>query len=87
MESNNMQLQNESTTKLQSFWKGFKKVIDFIVKNWFFVFYPCRLFKELVYDKMRYEKQKVLIVIFSANYFRLLFILYLSVIYVIYIFI
>ena len=61
MESNNMQLQNESTTKLQSFWKGFKKVIDFIVKNWFFVFYPCRLFKELVYDKMRYEKQKVLI--------------------------
>lgn len=32
MESNNMQLQNESTTKLQSFWKGFKKVIDFIVK-------------------------------------------------------
>ena len=55
MESNNMQLQNESTTKLQSFWKGFKKVIDFIVKNWFFVFYPCRLFKELVYDKMRYE--------------------------------
>ena len=50
MESNNMQLQNESTTKLQSFWKGFKKVIDFIVKNWFFVFYPCRLFKELVYD-------------------------------------
>ena len=84
MESNNMQLQNESTTKLQSFWKGFKKVIDFIVKNWFFVFYPCRLFKELVYDKM---KSIDFLVIFSANYFRLLFILYLSVIYVIYIFI
>ncbi len=65
MKNNNLQLNNEkpSTIKdrLLTIWDGFKKVLDVLLKNWFFVFFPMRLFKDLVYDKMRYEKQKLLI--------------------------
>lgn len=60
MENNNeLQLNNKPSNKMASFFEKVKKVWSFIVKNWFFVFFPLRLFKELIYDKMRYEKQKV----------------------------
>ncbi len=61
MENNNVKVKKSFKTQLQPIAKGFKKVIGFIIKNWFFVLFPCRLFKELIYDKMRYEKQKLFI--------------------------
>ena len=65
MENNNLQLNDKKPSKflsvLETIWKYIKKVIDVILKNWFFVFFPFRLFKDLIYDKMRYEKQKLLI--------------------------
>ena len=63
--NNNVQLNNEKPSKfldvLAKIWQIIKKVIDVVLKNWFFVLFPIRLFKELVYDKMRHEKQKLLI--------------------------
>ena len=63
--SENIQLNNEKPSKFLSvlgkIWFYIKKAFEVLVKNWFFVLFPCRLFKELVYDKMRHEKQKLLI--------------------------
>lgn len=61
MENNNLQLNKKSSPKLASLGHGIKKVINFIVSNWFFVFFPLKLVKELIYDKLRYEKQKLFI--------------------------
>ncbi|MCM1514445.1 MAG: sugar ABC transporter permease [Anaeroplasma bactoclasticum] len=55
------ELQNKNNHKPSSFLNVLKKIISFIVKNWFFVFFPCRLIKELIYDKLRYEQQKVFV--------------------------
>lgn len=65
MENNNLQLNEKKPSKflqvLETIWSYIKKVLDVLVKNWFFIFFPLRLFKDLVYDKMRHEKQKVFI--------------------------
>lgn len=37
------------------------KIWEFLVKNWFIVLFPCRLIKELIYDKLRHEQQKVFV--------------------------
>lgn len=55
------ELQNKNNNKPSSFLNVLKKIIGFIVKNWFFIFFPCRLIKELIYDKLRYEQQKVFV--------------------------
>ncbi len=49
---------NEKLLKVFSY---IKKGIDFLLSNWLFVFYPIKIFKELVYDKLRYEQQKVFV--------------------------
>lgn len=63
--NNNVELKNEKPSKflsvLETIWSYIKKVFDVLLKNWFFIFFPGRLFKELIYDKMRHEKQKLLI--------------------------
>ena len=63
--NNNVQINNEQPSKfltvLGKIWFYIKKVFEVLLKNWFFVLFPCRLFKELVYDKMRHEKQKLFI--------------------------
>ena len=62
MENNNLQLNNEqSSSKLEAVWGKVKKVIDFILKNWLFVFFPLRLIKELFYDKLSHEGQKIFV--------------------------
>ncbi len=52
---------NKSKENLKNILAVIKKVWNFIVKNWFFIFFPCRLIKELIYDKLRYEQQKVFV--------------------------
>lgn len=52
---------NKAHTVFKNILSVIKKVWEFIVKNWFFVFFPCRLIKELIYDKLRYEQQKVFV--------------------------
>ena len=63
--NNNVQLNNEKPSKflnvLGTIWFYIKKIFEVLLKNWFFVLYPCRLFKDLVYDKMTHDKQKLLI--------------------------
>lgn len=65
MENQNIQTKNTQPSKfvevLLTIWDKIKVVIDVILKNWFFIFFPCRLFKDLVYDKMRHEKQKLFV--------------------------
>ncbi len=63
--NNNVQLNNEKPSKflslLELVWGYIKKIFEVLLKNWFFIFFPCRLFKDLVYDKMTHDKQKLLI--------------------------
>ncbi len=52
---------NNFKNSLSSILAVLKKIFAFIVKNWFFVFFPCRLIKELIYDKLRHDQQKVFV--------------------------
>lgn len=68
MENNNLIIDNNDSSKTNKFlgflgkiWKPIKKVFGFILKNWFFVFFPLRLIKELIYDKLRHDQQKVFV--------------------------
>lgn len=68
MENNNLVNEVNENTKENKFlailakiWAPIKMVLMFIVKNWFFVFFPFRLIKELIYDKLRHDQQKVFV--------------------------
>ena len=57
IDNNNQQ----KAKKPSNFLKNVKKVFSFITYHWFFIFFPFKLIKELIYDKLRYEQQKVFV--------------------------
>lgn len=67
MENNNLITNNDSSktneilSVLNKIWQPVKKVLLFILQNWLFIFFPFRLIKELIYDKLRHEQQKVFV--------------------------
>lgn len=61
MENNNLQLNNEQSSSKKTFLNVIKNIFDFCVKNWFFVFFPFKLIKELIYDKLSHDAQKVFV--------------------------
>lgn len=68
MENNNLIINEQDSPKTNKFlnvlgkiWSKIYIVLAFILKHWLFVFFPLRLFKELVYDKLRHDQQKVFV--------------------------
>ena len=49
IDNNNQQ----KAKKPSNFLKNVKKVFSFITYHWFFIFFPFKLIKELIYDKLR----------------------------------
>ena len=61
MEQNIFDNSNQQQPKKNGFLSTLKKIVGFILRHWFFVFFPLKLVKELYYDKLRHDQQKVFV--------------------------